>query len=636
MLQRMRDGAQSIGAKILVGIIVLVLTVFGFGAFNLFAVGEPVAATVHGEDITEAALGVEMQRRRREILRQMGEQADPSLIDDGLLRASTLSLLIDRSLLRQMAGDLGLAASAARLNRDILANPDFQVEGGFDEDLFRAVLANAGFSPASYQDELALNTLVVQVAEGLGDTGAPTAREVRQAASLFMQRRDVAYLPFRAADFAADIEVSDEDVAAYYDYNIDRYLTPEAADLEYVVLALDELADGTAVTDEDIRAAFEAEQRDRQEQGDAARRRGAHILLEVSDARSEEEAIALLTDVRSEIEAGASFEEKARELSEDAGSAANGGDLGLAGRDVFVPAFEQALWALDPGQLSEPVVTQFGVHLIQLLEVEEVEPPTLEEARERLAAAIRRDRARTVFDERLRQMDEIAFEEPETLEGVSAALELPIERVAGITRDAGTDLFVDRALREAIFEPDVLVEGYNSPAIRTGDAAVVARVAVRHPAAEIPLDEAGPDIREQIVSERAADAAQRAATAALQRTTDGEPVAAIAAEHGLSWTVLEAVTASEAGFPAAVRTAAFDLALAAPGRRAATSVELPEGGHAVVTVTRVELGDYGALTEGERAAMHAQLGTWSRDRDLAAVVASLREDAGLTRDNGVP
>ena len=266
MLQRMRDGAQTIGAKILVGIIVLVLTVFGFGAFNLFAVGEPVAATVNGQDITEAALGVEMERRRREILRQMGEQADPSLIDDGLLRASTLSLLIDRSLLRQMAGDLGLAASAARLNRDILANPDFQVVGAFDEDLFRAVLANAGLSPASYQDELALNTLVVQGAEGLGDTGAPTDREVRQAASLFMQRRDVAYLPFRTADFAVDIEVSDEDIAAYYDYNIDRYLTLEAADLEYVVLALDELADGAEVTDEDIRCGI---------RGGAARSPGA-------------------------------------------------------------------------------------------------------------------------------------------------------------------------------------------------------------------------------------------------------------------------------------------------------------------------------------------------------------------------
>ena len=129
MLQRMRDGAQSMGAKIMVGIIAFVLTVFGFGAFNLFAVGEPVAVTVNGEEITEALLGVEIERRRRDILRQMGESADPSLIDESLLRQSTLGLLVDQTLLRQTAEDLGLAASANRLNRDILRNPEFQVEG---------------------------------------------------------------------------------------------------------------------------------------------------------------------------------------------------------------------------------------------------------------------------------------------------------------------------------------------------------------------------------------------------------------------------------------------------------------------------------------------------------------------------
>lgn len=629
MLQRMRDGAQSMGAKILVGIIAFVLTVFGFGAFNLFAVGEPVAATVNGEDITEALLGVEMERRRRDILRQMGEGADPSLIDESLLRQSTLGLLVDQALLRQTAEDLGLAASANRLNRDILRNPEFQVEGAFDEDRFRAVLASSGFSPSSYQDEVANNTLIVQLAGSVGDTGAPTDLEVRETASLLTQRRDVAWLAFRTDDFATDIEISEEDIAAYHDYNIDRFMTPERLDVEYVRLSLADMADGIELTEEDVREAFAAEERDRTAAGDVRRRRGAHILLEVGDDRSEADARAELAEVRRELQAGGSFEERARELSEDPGSAANGGDLGLVGRDVFDPAFESALWDLEVGELSEPVVTAFGVHLIRLLEIEETEPPTFEEARERLSEELRRSRAQTAFDERLRQMDEIAFEEPDTLEGVGDALDLPVERVEGVTRDAAAGPFADATLRDALFEADVLHEGYNSPAIRTGDTAVVARVATRHAPAEIPLEEATDGIRAQLLSERGDDAARAAASAALERTASGEAVADIAADYGLDWNVRESVTASDPGLPPAVGRAAFELPLASAGERAATDVEIPGDGHAVVTVTRIEPGDFGAMTESERAAMRTQLGAWARERDMSALLASLRVDAGL-------
>lgn len=629
MLQRMRDGAQSMGAKIMVGIIAFVLTVFGFGAFNLFAVGEPVAATVNGEEITEALLGVEMERRRRDILRQMGESADPSLIDESLLRQSTLGLLVDQALLRQTAEDLGLAASANRLSRDILRNPEFQVEGTFDEDRFRAVLASSGFSPSSYQDELANNTLIVQLAGSVGDTGAPTDREVREAASLLTQRRDVAWLAFGTEDFATDIEVSEEDIAAYHDYHLDRFMTPERLDVEYVRLSLADLADDIELTEADLREAFAAEERDRVAEGDIRRRRGAHILLEVGDDRSEADAIAQLAEVRADLEGGGSFEDTARELSEDPGSAANGGDLGLVGRDVFDPVFESALWGLEVGELSEPVVTAFGVHLIRLLEIEETEPPTFEEARERLSEEVRRSRAQTAFDERLRQMDEIAFEEPDTLEGVGDALDMPVERVEGVTRDAATGPFADMTLREAVFEADVLHEGYNSPAIRTGDTAVVARVATRHAPAEIPLEEARDDILAQLLSERGDDAARSAAMAALERTAAGEAVADIAADYGLDWNVRESVTASDPELPVAVGRAAFELSLASDGRRAATHVEIAGDGHAVVTVTRVEPGDFGAMTESERAAMRTQLGAWARERDMSALLASLRVDAGL-------
>ena len=629
MLQRMRDGAQSLGARIMVGIIVVVLTVFGFGAFNLFAVGEPVAAVVDGEEITEAALEAETERRRRNLLAQLGEDADPALIDTQALRSATLDGLIQRTLLAQFAGDLDVAVSDAHLSREITANPEFQVDGAFDEDRFRATLASAGFSPLSYQERVAADERLTQVTGAIADTAMVADREVRDAARVLLQRRDIAYLPVLSEPFIAAVELADEAIEARYESELDRYRTPETVDVEYVRLSFAAVMAEQEVTEAELRTAFDEAERDRLAAGDTARRRGAHILLEVGDERSEEEAVALLNATRAEVEAGADFADKARALSEDAGSAAAGGDLGLAERDAFVEPFADALWELEPGTMSAPVVTEFGVHLISLLEIETVPAPTFEASRDALAETVKRQRAAEGFDERMRLMDEIAFEESDTLAGISETMGLAIAATAGITRDAGQGPFTDDALRQALFQPDVLVEGYNSPAIRVGEDAVVARVAARHPPAERPLDEVREEIRATMAAERGGEQAAVATLAALAQLREGTEVSEIAAAVGSEWVVREDVSGSADGAPQAILNAAFKLDPPPPGGRSAIDVETPPDGYALVAVTRVALGDYAAMTEADRATLRDQLGTLAEDRDLTALIESLRAAADI-------
>ena len=629
MLQRMRDGAQSLGARIMVGIIVVVLTVFGFGAFNLFAVGEPVAAVVDGEEITEAALEAETERRRRNLLAQLGEDADPALIDTQALRSATLDGLIQRTLLAQFAGDLDVAVSDAHLSREITANPEFQVDGAFDEDRFRATLASAGFSPLSYQERVAADERLTQVTGAIADTALVADREVRDAARVLLQRRDIAYLPVLSEPFIAAVELADEEIEARYESELDRYRTPETVDVEYVRLSFAAVMAEQEVTEAELRTAFDEAERDRLAAGDTARRRGAHILLEVGDERSEEEAVALLNATRAEVEAGADFADKARALSEDAGSAAAGGDLGLAERDAFVEPFADALWELEPGTMSAPVVTEFGVHLITLLEIETVPAPTFEASRDALAETVKRQRAAEGFDERMRLMDEIAFEESDTLAGISETMGLAIATTAGITRDAGQGPFTDDALRQALFQPDVLVEGYNSPAIRVGEDAVVARVATRHPPAERPLDEVREEIRATMAAERGGEQAAVATLAALAQLREGTEVSEIAAAVGSEWVVREDVSGSADGAPQAILNAAFKLDPPPPGGRSAIDVETPPDGYALVAVTRVAPGDYAAMTEADRATLRDQLGTLAEDRDLTALIESLRAAADI-------
>ena len=625
----MRDGAQTLGARILVGLIVVVLTVFGFGAFDLFAVGEPVAATVNGTEIAEVALEAETERRRRDLLARMGDDADPSLIDAAALREATLDSLIHRTLLLQLADALDVAVSDARMGREIAANAEFQVDGKFNEDRFRATLAAAGFSPRSYQEQVVADARVNQLTAGVADTVVVAEQEVRDAARVLLQRRDVAYLAVATERFKAAIEVAEEDIAARYDAELDRYRTPLTLDVDYARLSFAAVMAAEQVTEEALRVAFDAEEQARLTAPDMSRRRGAHILLEVGEARSEAEAIERLGSLREEIEAGADFAAKARELSEDPGSAANGGDLGLADRDTFVTPFADALWALAPGDLSMPVVTQFGVHLITLLEVEDVAPPTFEESRDGLELTLRRQAAEQAFDELLRQMDEIAFEEPDSLAGIAQALSLTIETVAGVTRDDGAAPFTEAGLRGALFEADVLAEGYNTPAIRVGEDAVVARIATRHEPKEQPLAEVEAAIRDELVAERAREEAAVATLAALSRLRDGEDAAAISERLGGEWVVEEGATRMVPTLPEPILAAAFKLDPPVEGGRAAIDVETPPDGHALVVVTRVQPGDFAAMSESDRTGLRDQLVTLAEERELGMLLGALRADADI-------
>ena len=628
MLQKMRDGAQTLGAKIMVAVIAFVLTVFGFGAFNLFSVGEPVAATVNGEEITEAYLASETERRLRSLVSELGEQVDPAAIDRDLLRQTTLDMLINRALLLQLADDLDLAVSRSELDREVTSMSEFQVDGVFDEGRFRSILANAGFSPASFLDDRARNVRIDQLTGAVTDTAVITDDEVREASRILRQRRDVAYLEFSIDDFAEGIEVPEGEVERYYEENISLFLTQENVDVEYVELSLDALMAEQAVVEEDIVAAFEDEERIRLESGAGEERRAAHILLEATADRSIEDAVAALLEIRGEIAAGASFGDKARELSDDAGSAQSDGDLGFAGRDTFVPAFEAALWSLEIGELSVPITTEFGVHLITLLEVRQGEPRVFEDERDRILEVIRRDRAEPVFEENLRVMDEIAFEQPDTLSGIVEALGLPVSVAEGVIREAGGGVFGARALREAVFETDVLVEGYNSPAVKLGsDRAVVARVTAHHPAMETALEDVAQSIRATLVAQRAGEIASDAADAALDRLLAGEAAMDVAGE--LTWQTHEATTYADPAVPAPVREIAFKLTPPVGDARSAATARLLNGSSALVAVSRVAPGDYGAMSESERVALRGELAQLASQRAIASVLVSLREDAGL-------
>ncbi len=632
MLQKMRDQTQSLAFKVLVAIIVFVLAVFGFGAFNLFVTGDPEVASVNGEGITQGELAIATERERRRLAAQMGGEFDPSMIDPVRLQGAVLDQLIAREILGQAASEFGMAVGPSRVNRVVVANPAFQVAGKFQRDVYRQAVQAMGYTPQGFLDDTAELLALEQLQRSMAETAFLTRREFNLHAALLAQRRDVAYLPFAVDRFLEQVAVSDDDVLLSYQENERDYVTEETVDVAFVTLGVGDLLDDPAieVAEADVRRAYETERAAAPQEEERSSR---HILLETGDARSVDEAMQALEAIRGRLEAGESFAALAAEISEDPGSAAQGGDLGFAGRNVFDPAFEAALFALEqPGDVSDPVQTEFGVHLIQLEEIRANPYPDFEEARGAIESRLRREQAQLLYDERLRELDSLAFEHPNDLVSVTENLGLEVQTVEGVSRQRGPAPFDNPQLRDRLYTADVLERGFNSAAVELADdRAVVMRVTERHPPEPIPFEDVAEDIRAAIATERARQLLEDAQRTALERLRAGDSVSEVAESYGVDWQTFEAVRRNASEVPRAVLQAAFALPRPTPGGKSIGEAALPDGGLALVTVTRVEDGDVQALTDAELGAMRDFLAGRASRLEFGALFETRQAEASIQR-----
>jgi peptidyl-prolyl cis-trans isomerase D len=629
MLQKMRQGAQSFGAKVLVGIIIVVLALFGFGAFNIFVSPDPAVATVNGQDIPRSRVEMEVELQRREIINRFGEEIAMELVDTGTIRRSVIDNLINRALLIQAAEEMNLAVSDAQIDRMILETPEFQVDGRFDPDRFRMLVASIGHTPASFRREYARDVLLSTIDSSVTETPLVTEVALRLNGALINQTRDMAYLRFRAEDFAeeAGARVADEDVEAYYDAYRRDFVTEERVDLEFVALSVSELAENAAVavTDEQVRELYEQE-RARFDQTEE--RHAAHILVSLED-RTHEEAHQRVQEIHERLLAGEDFAALAREYSDDAGSAREGGDLGYVTEGMMVPEFEAALWRMDEGDVVGPVETPFGLHLIRLVDVHRAEYPSFEEQEPELREQLRTVLARERFAELVLELDRWAFDMQDTLQPVAEQFDLEIQTVEGVARDHGPGPFQSAELRREAFSRDVL-EGMNSRVVTVSDTAYVLRLDQHHPPRQLPLDEVSDEIRARLEHEEAQELARHAVEEAEARLRQGDSAGVVARTFDRSWEVLEGARRDQPGVPGPIAWRAFQLPAPAEGRSVGTAV-IGDGDFAVVTVTRVIEGNFDALRAGEREMLRRQMRQSIGSQEFEALFRTIRDEARIRR-----
>ena len=623
----MRDGAQGLGAKIIVGIICFVLVVFGFGAFNFLAENEPRAASVNDDEITVRELEIETQRQKRNLQSRMGDEVSPELIDNLVSQQTVLDSLINRTLLRQTAEDLALVGLAGSYRKELIDTPNFQVDGVFNQSIYRSTLQNLGYSPQSFQSAMETDAQLSQLVEVYQDTAFTTGRELRDAASMLNQTRDVAYMIIDAAMFEDRVGVSETEIADFYEMHTDQFVTEESFDLAYVEFSDHDRRNEIDISIEDVRSAYESAKA-ASESND--RRRASHILLEVNENRSLVVALEEMSNIRSRVIGGEDFSTLAKELSEDPGSGSAGGDLGVAGRGAFVSDFEDVLWSLATGDVSLPFQTEFGVHLVKLVEIEAVEFPSFEDEQSSMREIILMERAGRLFEERLAAVDKLAFEETDSLQPIADTHALEIKTVEGLTRSEGAGVFASTKVRQRVLEIDVIDNGFNSRPILIEDThAVVVRLVDRTASKQRSLNE----VREQIIAQLKQDKVDEQVLTMVRDTVvrleNEESASDVAARVGATWVRSDDATRAVDNVPTPILQQAFELAVPGERSRSVGETQLEDGKRAIVLVTNANLGDFGATTEFERLQLTDQLTDFFGQRDFEGLIQTLRSDASI-------
>lgn len=579
MLQSMRDNSQGIIAKILVGLIIVVFALWGVDSLVGLATAEPPPAKVNGAEISklELARGIELQRRQ--ILNQMGADADPAMLDDNLLRQSVLNSLIDRTLQQTTADEKGLFVSEEMLDQLIVSTPDFQVEGRFDRNQFEATLRSAGFTPLSYRDLLRTMTLVDQQRRAYTESAFVTQAELDRMLELNRQTRDLRYIQI-SADTAA-IDVTEAEVQQAYDERAASLTTPEQLVMDYVLLDRSNFERPDQVSEAELNSAYERLKADFQGQEERLAR---HILLEVNGSQSAEQAVARAEELRKQIEAGADFAELAKTESQDIGSAPMGGELGYLTKGFFDGAFDDALFSLTEGEVSAPVTTEFGVHLIRLDAIRQTEVPSLADVEYDLRDEIAQQQAEAEYVTALERLADLAFSTSD-LVGVSEELGLEIFTSEPFATSGGEGLFSNARAIRAANSDTVLKEGLNSDLVELDSGrTLVMHLNEQIPARQLSID----DVREQLVAEiktqKAAEKAKADADALIASLNAGEVVDA-------QWqSVKGVIRGSDAQVPPVVVSRAF--AMPKPGDKPDyASLSLFDGSAVVLTVDAVGVAE---------------------------------------------
>ena len=604
-------------AQIILGLIIIPFAFFGLDAFFATDPNRQELASVGGVPITAAEFSNALRMQQDRLRQVAGAEFDSSITQTPAFRQQVLDALINQHLLARFAEEHRLTVSADQLREAILQIPAFHMNGQFSPDAYQMGVRNLGLTATMFEQQLAQDLRLRQITEGIGDSALVAGPTVHQTLIAQLQSRTVATLAFPTANYSAQVTVSDDDIKRYYDENGAQFERAPRVKAQYVILDQKALSGGEEVSEADARQFY---QNNLVRYGRAEERSARHILLELAPNASDEEvakvtekANALVAELRANP---ASFAEVAQRESQDPGSAPRGGDLGFFSASTMTEAFSKAAFGMEKGQISEPVRSEYGLHIIQLEDIRPADVRPFEEVRSEIEGEIRRQIGERRYTEVATEFANMLYEQSDSLQPVAERFKLEIKESDWIdARNGDIEGFRNTQLIEGLFAPEAAEEQHNLGAIEIEHGRMLgARVQTFEPAHRLPLEEVRDRVREALVLQGAAKLAREAGEAALARVRNGENIAT----DTQTWSAPAELTRGTA-----TREQQGVFALSAATLPAYTGGASADGGYLIYRldkVTHPTVEDKDPREEIIRGEYQRMLG----QRDFAAFLASLR------------
>ncbi|MDJ0805298.1 MAG: SurA N-terminal domain-containing protein [Gammaproteobacteria bacterium] len=605
MLQNIRDRAQGWIAWAIVILISIPFALWGIQEY-LGVGSEPVVATVNDNEITERELDRRYQQFRQDLREQLGAAYRPELFDDNRMRQEVLKRMVREDLILQASHDMGMRAGDSLVRQTILGISAFTRDGRFDQQTFERSVRLQGLTPAGFEERVRQALLSEQLSQAVQGSVFVTEHELNEAVRLNNQTRKVDYVVIPSKNFESDEAITDAEAAAYYDEHQTDFRTPEQVKLEYILLNAQSVGKSAEATDDALLAFFDDNQ---EKYGRPEERQASHILIKLAedaDQATLTQVLARIGDLKHRLMQGEDFAELAKANSEDTGTAENGGDLGYFGKGIMDPAFEEAVFNLQEGELSEPVRTTFGYHLIKLTGIKAGDVKTFEEARADVEADFRKAEGERLYFEQAEKLADLSYEDPSSLEPASSELNLEIIESDWMDRNSAQGILRSPKVLAAAFSEDVLLERHNSELIELGQLqSIVLRVVDHKEASFEPLEVVKETVLGKIKQQRAAEKAEEEAEKLLARLNEGAALAHLSGDYELQG--VDAAKRSEVSMPLPLLRKVFRSPRPEPGKVVSGLAKLNQGNVAVFSIYEVNDGSMEELDEALKEQMKAQV-----------------------------
>jgi len=627
VMDSIREGVKKPWAKVL--IFAIVISFVGAGYFtSTFFLGDPnAAAVVNGDSISVQ----DFQRAYSRTKQQYGEafkQFIKTEEQEKNFRENVLQNLISRKVTVQMAEELGMRISTGEIRKTIQSMEALQAEGAYSADLLDQALRNIGMSRQQFKKSMESDLVLQQISGGISGSEFVLPLESQNDYKIMGQLRTGRALQIKYSLFDAAIEIGDEEINTYYDENKELFRVEEKVSVDYIELSSEQLQANIEVSDEQV-AEYYNDNLD-QFQSDE-QKRVSHILIELGD--DEDAALVKAQALKTRLDAGEDFVELVKSESSDEFSAQNDGDLGVVAEGDMEEPFEEAMTKLlKIGDISAPIKTSFGYHIIKLTEFVASETQTIEEVKVQIIAAVKKQIAEEAFYEKSQLLEEKSFEITDSLAEVAKLIDIEVKTSPVFSKRKATGLFANLEVKDAAFSDKVIQEQLNSDLITIKDNHVMVLRLREHKPSEIQaLDLVKDQVVASLKSSKAKLAAIEFGDLIKTKLQAKEEIGEMIAVKNLAWKDLDKVQRTSAALPYLQLQSFFKLNRPEQDKNVIDSME-DSSEYVVFVLNNVENGSLDKAEKTLVTQTEQRLNRFYGEAEYGSLVEHKRSQASVTRN----